>query len=115
FRLNQRLPLRLQEWQPEILKEQRGQLVDRDLGLVVVDPRLIARLLALAGPPAIALALLAQDVAHLRLALALASVVLAPSIEPEAGQIERSDRHLDDLLAVRGDDRLLADDLAKVA
>src|SRR6478672_11436744 len=89
--LDQRLPLRLQERQPEILEQQRRQLVDRDLGLVVVDAGDVAGLLPLAGALALAARLLPEDVAHLGVALALAGVVLSTAIEAEARQLQRAD------------------------
>ena len=44
LRLDLCLLLLLEVGQPEILEDQRGQLVDGDLRLVVVDARLVARL-----------------------------------------------------------------------
>src|SRR6266545_3393686 len=82
----QRTTLWLQERQPEVLEDERGELVDGDLGLVVVDPRLIASLLAAALT--LARRLLPEHVAHLRVTLPLAD---------------------------GGDDRFLGDDLAQVA
>ena len=40
--------LLFEEGQPQVLEDQRGQFVHRDVGLVVVDARLVARLAALA-------------------------------------------------------------------
>src|SRR5439155_6828328 len=60
------------------------------------------------------LRVLAQDVANFRVALALAAVLALLRVEAEAGQVERANGHLDDLLAIRGDDRLFGDDVAEV-
>src|SRR6266508_2592085 len=109
----QRTTLWLQERQPEVLEDERGELVDGDLGLVVVDPRLIASLLAAALT--LARRLLPEHVAHLRVTLPLADVRLASAVKTKVGQLQGLDRHLDDLLAVGGDDRFLGDDLAQVA
>src|SRR5207248_2562564 len=81
---------------------------------VVVDTGLLPGLLAPTGSR-LAAGLLAEDVAHLGAALSLAGVLAAAVVEAEVRQLERADRHLDDLVAVGGDDRLLADDPGQVA
>jgi hypothetical protein len=105
--------LGIQVGQAQVLEDQRRQLVDADLGFVVVDAGLLASALALAWPT-LRVAGPADHVADLRATLALADMLLLAVVVAEAILVERADRHPDDLLPVRGDDRLLADDAVQI-
>jgi hypothetical protein len=57
---------------------------------------------------------LLQHVADLRVALTLAYAALVVGVEAELVLFQGADRHLDQPLAVAGDDRVLADDVGEV-
>src|SRR5262249_56354526 len=85
------------------------ELLERDVGLVVVLTGLVARLvLALAG-----LTDLADDLPALGVAVALADAGRVLPVD-ELVLADAADRDLDDLLAVLPDDRLLRDDVGDV-
>src|SRR5262249_25009539 len=115
------LALVLEVRQREVLEGEIDQLVDGDLGLVEVDPGLVPGLLSRAI--LLLLAAPAEDCPGLgpagaaltaRALVALAGVLAAVRVEPEARELQAADRHLDDLLTVRGDHVFLTDDLRQI-
>src|SRR5437588_306376 len=106
-----RLAAVLQVWQTEVLEYQRGQLVERDLGLVVVDSWLLASARPLTRSLALLIVAAGNYVADLGFSIALAGLLVPPPVESKAGQIERPNRDLHDLVAIGGDDRFLAHDV----
>src|SRR5439155_26693966 len=93
----------------EVLEHDVDQLLERDVGLVVVAARLIAR-------PVLALAVLlrlADDLPALRLAVALADAGDVVAVD-ELVLADAADRDLDDLPPILPDDRLLRDDVRDV-
>ena len=94
----------------EVLEHQVDELVEADVGLVVVDARAVAGAVRLA----LAVALLAADhLARLRLAVALADARGGVAVD-EAILLDAADRDLDDAIAILPDDRLLGDDVGDV-
>ena len=107
FQLAQRLAFEV--GQLEVLEHDVDQLLERDVGLVVVGAWLVPGLvLALAG-----LLGLADHLAVLRLAGALADAGDVVAVD-ELVFADAADRDLDDLVPVLPDDRLLRDDVGDV-
>src|SRR2546422_211286 len=105
--LAQRLALQVR--QLEVLEHDVDQLLQRDVGLVVVAAGLVAGpVLALAG-----LLRLADHLPGLRLAVSLADAGGVVAVD-ELVLADAADGDLDDLLAVLPDDRLLRDDVRDV-
>jgi hypothetical protein len=93
----------------EILEHDLDQLLERDVGLVEVEARLVAR----APGTLAALRRLAYDLPGLGIALARADLSLIVA-EHEPVLLDAADRHLDDPVLVPADDRLLGDDVGDV-
>src|SRR5262249_43244254 len=110
LRLDGLLRLLFKEGQLEVFEDQRGDLVDVYLGLVIILARAVS---GLTGGGAL-LVLAADDVAHLGISVALADVFALAVIEAEFVLVERAHRHLDRPAAVREDDRFVRDDRAEI-
>ena len=93
----------------EILEHDLDQLLERDVGLVVVDPRLIAG----ASRSVAVLLRLADHLPRLGAALAGAGLGLVVAID-EPVFLDAPDRDLDDPVAVAADDRLFGDDVGDI-
>ena len=107
FDLPERLALEI--GQLEVLEHDVDELLERDVGLVVVGAGLVARLvLAGALRPR-----LADDLAALRVAVALADGGRVVAVD-EPVLADPADRHLDDAIAVLPDDGFLRDDVRDV-
>jgi hypothetical protein len=97
----------------EVFEDELRDLVYVDLGLEVLAAGLIAGLIALSGPlPSLLLA--PDDVADLRVAVALRDVLLLAIVEPELVLVELADRNLHAALAIRQDERFVGDDRPEV-
>src|SRR5207249_1312976 len=103
----------LEVGQVQVLEDEAGDLIDLDVNLEVLGPRLVARAVTLAGALA-PLTLAAEDVADFRGSVALRDVLLLAIVVAELVLLERADRHLDAPFAIREDDRLVRDDRAEV-
>src|SRR5215468_6046958 len=110
LRLDGLLRLLFEEGQLEVFEDQRGDLVNVYLGLVIILARAVPGLTG--GLPLLVLA--PDDVANLGGAVALADVFALAVIEAEFVLVERAHRHLDRPAAVREDDRLVRDDRAEI-
>ncbi len=106
--LSQRLALEV--GQLEVLEHDLDELLERDVGLVVVGPGLVAGFV-LAG--ALALTLLADDLTGLGVAVALSDGGGVVTVD-EAILANAADRDLDDLLPILPDDGFLRDDVGDV-
>src|SRR5205085_11177591 len=101
-----------EEGQLQVLEDERGQLVNVHLRLVVVRAQVLA-----GGPraaPLTGLPLARDNVADAGLAVALPDVLALPVVEAELVLVERADGDFDAALAVRKNDRLVRDNRAEV-
>ena len=107
--LAQRAPLQVGQF--EILEHDLDQFLERDVGLVIIDAGAVAGL-------AVALALavlagLADDLAGLRVAVALADAGRIVAVD-EAVFLDPAQRNLDDAVLVFADDRFFGDDVGDI-
>src|SRR5579871_6656466 len=105
----QRAPFEIRQF--EILEHDLDQLVERDVGLVVVNARTIAGL-AVALSLAV-LAGLADHLPRLRIAVALSDAGSVIAVD-EAVFLDPAQGDLDDLVLVFADDRFFGDDVGDV-
>src|SRR5436853_1975106 len=100
--------------QVKILEDQRGDLIDIDLGFIVFLARLCASPGAAAGPLTARVAFASDDITDFCVSLAGAYMLLLAIIESEFVLVPTANRHLHDASAVGKNYRFIRDNGAEV-